>query len=161
MILNMLRMHLTGCDGFKDGTAYPTYAIGGDITETSSVDVYDGHNGYMGSILAATKEDGTAQEPADNKLYNFDYFTDSEKVIQGVNRPEFFRLAPNSITKVRVYIWIEGQDIDNYDFASLGKQVAINFGFTKERFKEGDVNYEGPSTGVDDEHTPDTPATGD
>jgi len=131
------------CDEFKDGTAYPTYAIGGDITETSSVDVYDGHNGYMGSILAATKEDGTAQEPADNKLYNFDYFTDSEKVIQGVNRPEFFRLAPNSITKVRVYIWIEGQDIDNYDFASLGKQISVEFGFTKEQLYGSDIGYEG------------------
>ena len=51
-------------------------------------------------------------------------------------------LAPNSITKVRVYIWLEGQDLDNYDFAQLGKKVKINFGFTKERFTE-DLNGDG------------------
>ena len=52
-------------------------------------------------------------------------------------------LAPNSITKVRVYIWIEGQDIDNYDFAQLGRQISVNFGFTKERFYGEDINYDG------------------
>ena len=57
-------------------------------------------------------------------------------------------LAPNSITKLRVYIFIEGQDIDNYDFASLGKQITVNFGFTKERYTESDVNYTGPSTDI-------------
>ena len=52
-------------------------------------------------------------------------------------------LAPNSITKVRVYIYIEGQDVDNYDFASLGKQISVNFGFTKERFTGDDIGYDG------------------
>ena len=53
-------------------------------------------------------------------------------------------LAPNSITKVRVYIYIEGQDIDNYDFASIGKSISVKFGFTKERFIGTDITYEGP-----------------
>ena len=52
-------------------------------------------------------------------------------------------LAPNSITKVRVYIYIEGQDIDNYDFASIGKMISVNFGFTKERMEPEDIDYEG------------------
>ncbi len=53
-------------------------------------------------------------------------------------------LAPNSITKVRVYIYLEGQDIDNYDFAQIGKAISINFGFTKQRFTEDDIDYNGP-----------------
>ena len=67
------------------------------------------------------------------------------KEIKGANRPTFMTLAPNSITKVRVYVYIEGQDIDNYDFASLGKKISINFGFTKERYNSEDVNYQGPA----------------
>ena len=63
-------------------------------------------------------------------------------------------LAPNSITKVRVYVYIEGQDVDNYDFASLGAKISVNFGFTKERYTETDVNYTGPSTDI-------TPSQGD
>jgi hypothetical protein len=88
--------------------------------------------------------------PADGKLMEVDYFTDTEKNYKSTARPQFFSLAPNSITKVRVYVYIEGQDIDNYDFASLGKTIAINFGFTKERFTE-DINgdgtneYDGPA----------------
>ena len=81
----------------------------------------------------------------DGKLYEYDTFTDTEKDLEGKDRPEFMRLAPNSITKVRVYIWIEGQDIDNYDFASLGKKITINFGFTKERYNQSDFpDYDGP-----------------
>ena len=57
-------------------------------------------------------------------------------------------LAPNSITKLRVYVYIEGQDIDNYDFASIGKKISVNFGFTKERFEKTDVSYTGPSFNV-------------
>ena len=84
------------------------------------------------------------------KLVEFPYFTDTMKDIPGANRPAFMTLAPNSITKLRVYIWIEGQDIDNYDFASLGKKISVAFGFSKERFFGEDVDYEGPPELPDD-----------
>ncbi len=54
-------------------------------------------------------------------------------------------LAPNSVTKVRVYIYIEGQDIDNYDFAQIGKKISVKFGFTKERFIANDIDYTEPA----------------
>ena len=133
------------CNTVANGTAYPTYAVAGVIDNTSSVDNYDGieYNGYEGSN--ATKEEVKASTAVvANKLYAVDTFTDSEKNLQGTARPEFIRLAPNSITKVRVYIWLEGQDVDNYDFAQLGRQISVNFGFTKERFYGEDIDYEGP-----------------
>ena len=72
------------------------------------------------------------------------------KDYRGTARPTFMMLAPNSVTKVRVYIYLEGQDIDNYDFAQLGKRISVAFGFTKERFYGEDVKYnetnpQGPS----------------
>ena len=45
-------------------------------------------------------------------------------------------LAQNSIMKARVYIWIEGQDVDCIDTASTGKQIDINLGFTKPEVKK-------------------------
>ena len=40
----------------------------------------------------------------------------------------------------------------NYDFAQIGKKIAVNFGFTKERFDDKDnnynVDYTGPSLNV-------------
>ena len=135
------------CGTVVDGQAYPTYAIGKEITAMTSVDVYDGakYNGYTGSIAdTEAMAVSTAEANAGKYLFAYPYFTDTMKLKTGVERPTFISLAPNSITKVRVYIYIEGQDIDNYDFASIGKQISVNFGFTKERFTEDDINYGGP-----------------
>ena len=119
-----------GCGTVAQGSSYPTYAISTDIASGDNVDVYDGaeYNTYTSSA----------------KLTAFPYFTDSMKILTGTARPTFMTLAPNSITKIRIYIYIEGQDIDNYDFASIGKKISVNFGFTKERYTEDDINYKTP-----------------
>ena len=124
------------CGLIKDGTYYPTYAVSGVIDETDKVDVYDGteYNGWTTSISATA---------AKGKLMNVPTFTDTMKMKPGTERPELMTLAPNSITKVRVYVYIEGQDVDNYDFASLGKKISVAFGFTKERLTGEDINYDG------------------
>ena len=119
----------------------PTYVISDVITTANAVNIYDGSalNSYAGN---------------ESLLQPVDTFTDEEKGKEGNERPEFMTLAPNSITKVRVYIWIEGQDIDNYDFAQLGQLITVNFGFTKERYTEDTMGgYDGPSTDI-------TPTTG-
>ena len=142
------------CAELDTTTAYPTYAISRRIDIADNVNVYDGtaYNSYTANTktyadytTAAAEEDFDGSE---FKLVEFPYFTDTMKDLKGNERPEFMRLAPNSITKVRVYIWIEGQDIDNYDFAQLGLKISVNFGFTKERFEEEDIEYEGPSTDI-------------
>ena len=126
----------TNCGRVYNGTAYSTYAVSRDILIGDNVDVYDGsYNTYTGT--------------ADTLLKQVDTFTDSEKLQTGAARLPFMTLAPNSITKVRVYIWIEGQDIDNYDFASLGNSIKVNFGFTKERFTSGEIGSGiNPGSGV-------------
>ena len=118
------------CGTVINNATYPTYAVGNVITSGDNVDIYDGYayNKYTKSTL----------------LVNYPYFTDTKKDLMGTVRPTFMTLAPNSITKVRIYVYIEGQDIDNYDFASIGKKITVNFGFTKERFTATDVDYEGP-----------------
>ena len=141
----------TACDALEDNKFYDTYAVSGDIDHSMEVDVYDGLNGYFGNITKHTEGTKVATHAAKNKLVNVDTFTDSEKMLQAENRQELLRLAPNSVTKVRVYIYIEGQDVDNYDFASLGKQVKINFGFTKERYRGVDIDEDNPPTHEDGE----------
>lgn len=127
------------CNAVQDGTTYQTYAVSGVIDYADNVDVYDGeaYNGYTGSV---------ATQAAAGKLVAYPYFTDTMKNLAGVNRPTFITLAPNSITKIRVYVFIEGQDVDNYDFASLGKKISVAFGLTKERFFDEDVNYDSTNT---------------
>lgn len=128
------------CGEIKNGESYPTYAISGVIDQKyMNVDIYDGEkfNSY---------EKNTSTAPAEGKLFNYNYFTDTEKMQRGNDRPTFITLAPNSITKIRIYIWIEGQDIDNYDFAQLGKAISVNFGLSKERYTDKDVSYDDKNT---------------
>ena len=140
------------CETVTDGTARKTYAIGRAINIADKVDVYDGaqYNRYTATTSSAIVTDESAVP-----LYDYDYFTDTERDLTGMARPTFMTLAPNSITKVRVYVWIEGQDIDNYDFASIGKQIKVEFGFTKERFTEAEAQgQDGPNMPTGDETKP-------
>lgn len=127
----------SSCGDVVNGTSYPTYTVSEAIDSEDNIDVYDGaaYNTYLEST----------RDPATTFLESYAYFTDTMKMLPGVDRPEFMRLAPNSITKLRIYIYIEGQDVDNYDFAQIGKQISINFGFTKQRFIEDDINYTTPA----------------
>lgn len=122
---------------------YPTYSIADVIGAEDNVNAYDGeeYNGYTKSVISESNPNG--------KLMKFDYFTDTEKNYTGTDRPSFMRLAPNSITKVRIYVYIEGQDIDCYSWSQIGKRISVRFGFTKERLTEEDIEYGGPNT---DEH---------
>ena len=60
------------------------------------------------------------------------------------------KLAPNSITKLRLYIWIEGQDPDCVNFASYGGGVHVNLAFTKGK----ELGEDGDATGSVDPDTP-------
>lgn len=110
------------CVDLVSGTATNTYVVNTDITSTDNVDVYDGLNGYE------------IDELEEYKISKYETFTDTHKMLKDEERPAFFKLAANSVTKIRVYIYLEGQDVDNYDLISLGKTIKINFGFTKDQF---------------------------
>ena len=110
------------CMTITDGNQVPTYVVNQNILSSDFVDVYDGLNGYE------------IEELEGYKISKYPTFTDSDKILKDEERPAFFKLAANSVTKIRVYIYLEGQDVDNYDLISLGKTIKINFGFTKDQF---------------------------
>lgn len=46
------------------------------------------------------------------------------------NRPIF--QIPDGITKVRVYVWVEGQDVDSFETYSTGSDISITINFIKD-----------------------------
>lgn len=110
----------SACDAIADETYVKTFASNAEISSTDNINIYDGLNGY---------------DSVSTKLTEMTYFRDST---DKANRNEIFYLAPSSITKVRVYIYIEGQDVDNYDLGSMGKKIYVNFGLSKNKFAEAD-----------------------
>jgi len=86
---------------------------------------------YDGLVANITKNDKILIEDANNKNHpdkfkkvNVDYLTSSNFE----NNIEVFSLK-SGITKVRVYIWIEGQDVDCENNSAVG-DVEFNFQFT-------------------------------
>ena len=92
----------------KDGFEFPTYAYikaGGPV--------------YV-------KESVSGSANIDPEYFQLqETFTDED-----LDTPLF--TIPNGITKVRVYVWIEGQDIDSLESNSNGTEVDINIDFVKD-----------------------------
>ena len=123
----------TSCTTIATTTAKSTYSIKSVISASDNVDIYDGHNGYSASI------DSDFYDLSENnkKLVAIPTYTSPNGGTAYNETNQLFALAGNSITKVRVYIWLEGQDIDNYDVISKNSNVRISFGLTKDRYGIG------------------------
>lgn len=134
------------CADVEDNNYYPTYAIKGAISSAHNVDIYDGV--YNGFLHPEWITDLNNPKNDTRLVMAYPYFTDTMKMLRGIDRPEFMRLAANSVTKLRVYIYLEGQDIDNYNYSEIGKKVSIKFGFTKERFSPDDFDYDDPTLDI-------------
>ena len=114
----------TACSQINTTSTITTYSINRDISSSDSVDIYDVLNNFSGTIAtsnAPLSSAGTYKSPTGN-------YTQSNQLLL---------LAGNSVTKVRVYIWLEGQDIDNYDLITKNTNVKISFGLTKDRYEIG------------------------
>ena len=59
------------------------------------------------------------------------YFELQETMTENeIDQPLF--TVPNGITKTRIYLWIEGQDIDSLETDSSGADLEISLGFVKD-----------------------------
>ena len=91
-----------------DGLRYPTYAI-----------VKEGGPVYVKNLVSGSPEMDTSFVELQETMKEEDF-----------NTPLFE--IPDGITKARVYIWIEGQDIDSLETHSDGAKVDINLNFVKD-----------------------------
>ena len=103
-----------------------TFPIYASIGASDNVDIYDGLNGYSGSTYTG--------DPNTGKLYSITTYKTPGSSDSYTESSQLFKLAGNSITRVRVYIWLEGQDPDNYDIIAKDNNVSVKFGFTKDRY---------------------------
>ena len=115
------------CSALTETSSFTTYPIFRNILASDNVDIYDVHNGYRANLYNG----GNAETSflATQNTYRIDSTTTYNQSNQ------LFKLAGNSITKVRVYIWLEGQDVDNYDIVTKNSNVIVNFGLTKDRYE--------------------------
>ena len=113
----------TPCTLATTNSSKPVYAINDTIAASDDVDVYDGTgvNGYTDSVT-------------NNLLRTYTSYKTTTADSNDANRESLLKIPGNSVTKVRVYIWLEGQDVDNYDVITKNSSINISFGLTKDRF---------------------------
>lgn len=84
---------------------------------------YDGVAQEITTPIVLTKTNHVSDSGA-----NADYFTPVETVLSQEEGQVWFNLQPG-ITKIRVYFWIEGQDVDCENTVS-GHNISLDFGFS-------------------------------
>lgn len=142
----------TSVSAFADGKKLPTYALtsisltANDTTNAKKVaiaDVYDWKTPATGvkkqftlQTDAYIDEDGTSG--IDNYRANSIDLISTKKMEADPtldptdeNDDTAFEIAANQYQKIRVYVWMEGQDPDCINAASLGGGLTIDIGFSK------------------------------
>ena len=103
-----------------DDAVLPTYALTAASDEANVIaDVYDWATPATGLTLQQTTQttDATRDESIDLKS------------VKTGNAP--IQIIANQYQKLRVYVWIEGQDPDCVNYASLGKSLTLDLGLSK------------------------------
>ena len=115
----------TGRKGFDLTTKMPTYALKETSVGNTIPDIYkwDGSetNLQKQMTLQTTKKsdsDYTIKEGVQNLVSTSD----------GTST---FGITPNKICRLRIYLWLEGQDVDCINYASHGGGVKVNIGLVK------------------------------
>lgn len=128
---------------FDQTTQMPTYALTDDAVGETIKDI------YWWDVDTSYKVDG------DDTTYSNSGLLEKQMVLQttrtsasdysikeGVqdlfstmnsteDKKSAFTIAPNSIIRLRVYVWLEGQDVDCINYASHGGGVTLNLGLVK------------------------------
>ena len=110
---------------FNATTQMDTYALTDSSESQSIADIYkwDGTENLVQkqNVLQTTKtstEDYSIAEGVQNLVSTSD----------GTST---FGIAPNKICRIRIYVWLEGQDVDCINYASHGGGVTVNIGLVK------------------------------
>ena len=123
-----------GRKGFDLTTQMPTYALTEASVGNSTLDVYDWDATKADKwinknildkqvVLQTTKtseEDYTIKEGVQNLISTSDPTGETT-----------FSIAPNSVIRLRIYVWLEGQDVDCINYASHGGGITLNIGLVK------------------------------
>ena len=114
-----------GKKGFDLTTQMPTYGLKASAIGQTISNIYkwDGTEQYLQkqNVLQTTKtgdDDYTIKEGVQNLVSTADGTTE-------------FKIAPNKVCRLKVYVWLEGQDVDCINYASHGGGVKLNIGLVK------------------------------
>ena len=116
---------------FNATTQMDTYALTDNSKGQSIADIYtwDGTETLVQkqNVLQTTKTSaGDDDTPADYSIAE-----GVQNLVSTSDGTTEFGIAPNKICRIRIYVWLEGQDVDCINYASHGGGVRVNIGLVK------------------------------
>lgn len=115
--------------GFDTNTQLPTYALKETSIGNTINDIYkwdDSEAQLAKQNVLQTKL--TAKESTES-----DYALEDgvQNLVSTKDGSTEFGIAPSKVCRIRIYVWLEGQDIDCINWASHGGGIKVNIGLVK------------------------------
>ena len=114
-----------GTKGFDTTTKMPTYALKTSAAGQTINDIYM-WNGTEANLARQYTLQTTKTSTTDYTIKE-----GVQNLVKATDGTTAFGIAPNKITRIRVYLWLEGQDVDCINYASHGGGVKVNIGLVK------------------------------
>ena len=130
---------------FAADSAIPTYALTKKALSTSDdtpkviTDIYNWDTtaatgaGLARQFTLQTPNTGVSHTTGAgvDKNINYDDTQAAVKLVSAKDGKADFSIEPGKYVRMRMYIWLEGQDVDCINYASLGGNVKIDVGLSK------------------------------
>jgi len=125
-----------GKKGFDVNTQMPTYALSEASIGKTIDDIYDWSGTNSTTLDKQTTLQTTKTDASDYTIKEGVKNLKSTTYLDDEGNPRDFKIAPNSICRLKIYVWLEGQDVDCINYASHGGGITLNIGLVKSS-KEG------------------------
>ena len=115
-----------GKKAFAVDTQMPTYALTAtSVTKAASANIADIYDWSTTGVAAGgLQKQYTLQTPSTGVAA-------TTQLVSAKDGTTEFSITPGQYHKCRMYIWLEGQDVDCINYASLGGGIDLDFGFSK------------------------------
>jgi len=123
--------------GFGLDTQMPTYALTMDAIGKVTKDIYNwsGVNTADKPNTTILAKQNTLQTTktvdAQGDIVDYTVSEGVQNLVSATDGTTNFVIAPQCICRLKVYVWLEGQDVDTINYASHGGGVKINIGLVK------------------------------
>lgn len=111
---------------FADQEKVDTFALKKTAIGQTISNIYD----WGGTITHLAKQNTLQTTKTD--VGNYVIKEGVQDLLSATDGTSPFQLQPNKISRVRVYVWLEGQDVDCTNYASHGGGIEVDIGLVKD-----------------------------
>ncbi len=122
---------------FESGEEVDTYALKSNSIGATIENIYDINTSTLGKQVTFKTSNIKDETTGEVTSYRIKTTDDKPLDIKNIDNQDF-KIGSNKISRLRVYVWIEGQDVDCINQASYGGGIEVDLGLTKDDFV-GDV----------------------